>query len=120
VHASVIQQDDEGNVRWDITRSTVLPVGIVVEEIRKQLAEQLGGGVAVTVDCGAGPFLGGSAGAKFECTATTPGAEPLALAVTQDGDLLNFSWEVKAEEGGLAAVVHGATGQSPPTENAQP
>jgi hypothetical protein len=116
----VTQEDDEGNVRWIVSRTTVLPVGVVVESIQKRLVEKLGGGVAVTVDCGAGPFLGGSAGATFECTASAPDKDPLLLVVTQQDDMMNFSWKPKGAEGGLAEVVQGAMGQSPPPAEPQP
>ncbi|MBI5499120.1 MAG: DUF4333 domain-containing protein [Deltaproteobacteria bacterium] len=103
IQIDVTQQDDDGNVIWKPVASTVLLTEQVETGMQEKLSEQRGG-IAVTVECGDAPFLGGSAGATVECTVSAPGEAPVAVTVTQDDVEGSFSWKFKGDAAGPATL----------------
>jgi uncharacterized membrane protein YhaH (DUF805 family) len=89
----VTQEDDQGNVKWEIARTEgLIDLRVVERSVVSGLKEQAGVDAAVT--CG-GKYLASTAGEVFECKAKATDGREGAIAVTITDALGNISWAVK-------------------------
>ena len=92
----VTQVDDEGNLEWDLDAAGLLGEEALLDDValESQIAAWFEdqAGVPVVVDCPGGVDL--ERGNDFTCTATDQAGESVEVAVTQDDDLGNVSWEI--------------------------
>ena len=93
---TVTQEDDEGNVQWDLEGDNTLGgnnlnVRNVEAEIVKGLQDQAG--ITATVDCPTTVPI--EAGTSFNCTAHDEDGETATVVVTQTDDKGNINWEIK-------------------------
>lgn len=92
---SVTQEDDEGNIQWELVGENSLGNNLnvrkVEEEIVKGLKDQAK--VTATVDCPTTVPL--EANTSFNCTATDENGETATVVVTQTDDIGNIAWELE-------------------------
>jgi hypothetical protein len=89
----VTQEDDKGNVKWEVTKSEgLIDLKIVEENITKGLKEQAS--VDATVSCG-GKYRAAKAGEAFECQAKSQDKGDATILVTMTDGTGNISWAVK-------------------------
>jgi hypothetical protein len=88
---AVTQEDDEGNIEWELMGGTDLAGRDVEAEIVKGLKDQ--NGVTATVDCPSVVPI--EANTSFNCTATSDGGDTATIVVTQTEDQGSYTWEVQ-------------------------
>ena len=124
---NVTQQDDQGNVTWEVPNSKVmLNLPKVEETIQQGLSEVYGR--RALIDCGTATYRVNQPGDRFQCQVVggleTGGGslESVLVSIDPDGDL---SWQelqptpVATLSGAAAAAAPGAPGQAQPAA-AQP
>jgi len=90
----VTQEDDKGNVKWEVVKSEgLIDLKAAEEAIVKGLKEQAS--VDATVSCGGGKFRGAKAGETFDCVAKTQDKGDVAIVVTMTDGNGNISWATK-------------------------
>ncbi len=102
----VTQDDDQGNVTWEVVGSEgLLDLAALMEKVREAITqgvmEQLGLAIS-EVSCPESVTV--ETGATFECTARPGEGGKLIVQVTQDDYQGNVTWEVVASEGLLDLV----------------
>jgi len=88
---TVTQDDDVGNMTWELPEDTLLDIARVEEVISEGIADQLGV-VTASVECPDEVLI--EAGNDFECTVTDDQGNTDVVAVTQVDDAGNISWEL--------------------------
>lgn len=93
---SVTQIDDEGNLEWDVEAAGLLGEDALLDDValESQIAAwfEQQAEILVVVDCP--DSIGQQQGNDFTCTATDQAGDSVDVAVTQEDDLGNVSWEV--------------------------
>jgi hypothetical protein len=90
---SVTQEDNEGNVTWDVTKTTgLLDLSSLESTIRKELAAR-SEGAEVKVSCG-GRYRGIEVGKTFECGAEDSTGEKVRIKVVIEDAEGNVHWKV--------------------------
>jgi hypothetical protein len=90
----VTQEDDKGNVKWEVVKSEgLIDLKATEDAIVKGLKEQAS--VDATVSCGGGKFRSAKTGASFECQARTQDKGDATVSVTMTDNAGNISWAVK-------------------------
>lgn len=96
VIVKVTQTDDQGNINWEVAKSTgYLDLTALIQQITSGIEEQAGVDVTVTCD---GKYREARPGASFECTATDPDGKAHAVAVTMTDAEGNVDWKIVTEE----------------------
>jgi len=89
----VTQDDDKGNVKWEVVKSEgLIDLKVVEASIVTGLKEQAR--VDATVSCG-GKYRAAKAGETFECQAKIVDKGDATIVVTMKDATGNISWEVK-------------------------
>jgi len=89
----VTQDDDKGNVKWEVVKSEgLIDLKVVEASIVTGLKEQAR--VDATVSCG-GKYRAAKAGESFECQAKIVDKGDATIVVTMKDATGNISWEVK-------------------------
>jgi len=89
----VTQDDDKGNVKWEVVKSEgLIDLKLTEEAVVKGLKEQVG--VDATVSCG-GKYRPAKAGESFECQVKTQDKGDAVVVVTMTDATGNISWAVK-------------------------
>ena len=90
----VTQDDDKGNIKWEVVKSEgLLDLTAAEKAIVSGLKEQAS--VDATVSCGGGKFRAAKAGETFECQAKIVDKNDATIVVTMKDATGNISWEVK-------------------------
>jgi hypothetical protein len=89
----VTQDDDKGNVKWEVTKAEgLIDLKAVEESVTKGLKEQAS--VEATVSCG-GKYRAAKTGETFDCVAKTTDKGDATIVVTMTDGTGNISWAVK-------------------------
>jgi predicted restriction endonuclease len=82
----VEQQDDQGNINWEIVGSTrIMDLDVMEQQIVEQLTEQAG--ISGVVECGDDRYRVAGEGDTFECTGTDDnGNEGIIKVTVQDNE----------------------------------
>jgi uncharacterized membrane protein YhaH (DUF805 family) len=89
----VTQQDEKGNVTWEVAKTEgLIDLQTVEQSVVKGLKEQAN--VDATVTCG-GKYRASNAGEVFECQAKTPDGRQSVVGVTITDAQGHVSWEIK-------------------------
>ncbi|AFY69255.1 hypothetical protein Pse7367_0955 [Thalassoporum mexicanum PCC 7367] len=90
---AVVQEDDQGNINWEITGSTrILDLSVMEQQLVSQLTEQTG--VSGVVDCGGDRYLVAGAGDSFECSGRDNNGNEGVILITVQDDEGNYQWEI--------------------------
>lgn len=93
VTVKVTQEDDQGNVEWEVVSSEgLLDVTALLVQIRDGISEQAG--VEVKVDCGTSTLREAVPNESFDCQATDPDGGVHTIAVTMTDAQGNVNWRV--------------------------
>ena len=89
----VTQEDDKGNVKWEVVKSEgLIDLALTENALVGGLKEQAG--VDATVSCG-GKYRPAKPGETFECQAKIPERDDATIVVTMKDLEGNISWAVK-------------------------
>jgi uncharacterized membrane protein YhaH (DUF805 family) len=89
----VTQQDEQGNVKWEVSKTEgLIDLQVVEQSVVRGLKEQASVDAAVT--CG-GKYRASTPGEVFECNAKTGDGRDAVVAVTITDAQGNISWAVK-------------------------
>ncbi len=93
VTVKVTQEDDQGNVEWEVVTSEgLLDITALVQQIRQGVSEQAS--VEVSVNCGPQKFREAVPNESFDCLATDPDRAIHTVAVTMTDAQGNVNWRV--------------------------
>ncbi len=90
----VTENDDKGNVKWEVVKTEgLIDLSLVEQSVVKGLKEQAN--VDATVSCGGGKFRGIQVGGTFTCQAKSPASGDATIEVTMTDAQGGINWAVK-------------------------
>ena len=91
---TVTQQDDKGNVKWEVAKTEgLIDLTLVEQAVTSGLKEQAG--IDATVTCGGGKFRASKPGEAFDCQAKAADGRQAVVGVTVKDTDGNIGWAVK-------------------------
>lgn len=96
LEVKVSQNDADGNVTWEVTKTEgLIDLAVVEKVVVEGLKEQLQ--VDATVSCGGGKYHATQVGKTFDCTASASGQDAPVTITMQDANG-NIGWALNAKK----------------------